>query len=155
MPRVQLTRGPMVAPLIGVTIRRCTEHDLEHLAWDGEYGDERPVIDAAFACTSEGSMVMLVAEDEQQLVGQVWIDLVGSPTAGYLWALRVRPAWQRRGIGARLIAAAEEVIASAGRAAVELEVDRDNIGARRFYDHLGYAYAGIAASGRLRYRRPL
>jgi ribosomal protein S18 acetylase RimI-like enzyme len=57
-----------------------------------------------------------------------------------LWALRVKPGWRGRGIGTRLIAAAEQVARRAGRSWAELEVEPHNTRARALYEGLGYRW---------------
>ncbi len=51
----------------------------------------------------------------------------------------VHPDWRGRGVGHRLLAAAEEEARRAGCAFLELSVDEDNPGARRLYAGEGFA----------------
>lgn len=62
--------------------------------------------------------------------------------AGYLHRLATDPGFAGQGIGARLIAAAEELIRDRGRKWLRLDCDRDNPGLRRYYESLGFGYAG-------------
>lgn len=57
---------------------------------------------------------------------------------GTVHNLYVRPAFRDRGVGGRLLAAAEAALAAAGADVVSLEVMADNAGARRFYARAGY-----------------
>lgn len=121
-------------------IRCCRESDLAALEWDGEFAHDRHIIHSTFARTREGTTLMLVAEDRSAHLGQAWIDLRGVPGIGRIWALRVKPSCRGRGIGARLLRASEEVIASRGLRVAELEVQPQNVPARRLYEKLGYTH---------------
>lgn len=56
----------------------------------------------------------------------------------HLLLLAVRPAWQRHGIGRRLIEWLEKSARIAGIATIHLEVRASNKGAQVFYRKLGY-----------------
>lgn len=133
---------PFTVPL-SVVIRRCREDDLPALEWFGLFAEHRAIIRSAYESQERGEAVMLLAEAGGFPIGQVWINLIARSTvgAGALWAVRVFPAVQNLGIGARLIAAAEQVLREKGFSAVELGVERDNPRARRFYERLGYRAA--------------
>ena len=121
-----------------MVIRRCRRDDLDALEWDGEFTHDRHIIDWTFARAQERRMVMLVAVDADTIVGQVWIDLGRWPDVAYLWALRVKPRWQGRGVGSRLLRAAEPIARARGATAVDLDVEVTNHAARRLYERLGY-----------------
>src|SRR5690606_2694663 len=106
----------------------------------------RAIIRDAFARAQRDAMAMLVAEIEGVLVGQVWIDFVRLPDAAYLWAVRVRRAWRRRGIASRLLDAAERISANRGFAAVELEVEVANKLAQGIYERRGFIAIGQSPS---------
>ncbi len=125
-----------------VEIRHCRLHDLEPLEWEGALSHDRVIIRDAFARAQRGEMAMLVAESEETIVGQVWIDFVRLPDAAYVWAVRVRRAWRQRGIASRLLEAAERVSADRGFSAVELEVEVANTLAQGLYKRRGYAAIG-------------
>lgn len=56
----------------------------------------------------------------------------------HLCLLAVLPAWQRRGIGARLVRWLEAAALEAGIGVIRLEARRRNAAARAFYRRLGY-----------------
>ena len=56
----------------------------------------------------------------------------------HLNLLAVRPAWQRRGIGRRMLGWMEESARVAGISAIHLEVRASNAAGRRFYRALGF-----------------
>lgn len=129
-----------------VVLRTCVASDLDALEWDGEFRDDRPIIDSAYARMQDGSMLMLVAELDGALVGQIWVDFARHTATA--WALRVKAPWRRQRIGTRLIDAAERVSAELGFHRMEIEVEADNADARRLYERMGYAYVRHdAASG--------
>jgi len=51
----------------------------------------------------------------------------------------IHPDWRGKGIGHRLLTAAEDAAREAGCAFLELSVDEDNAGARRLYGSIGFA----------------
>ena len=122
-----------------IVIRRCRRGDLRAHAW-GPYRDALPMIARVFELAERGTMVMLVATTGNRHVGQSWLDLARYRTGAVLWALRVKPAWRGRGIGTRLIAAAEQTARRAGRAWLEIEVELGNTRARELYERLGYSW---------------
>jgi ribosomal protein S18 acetylase RimI-like enzyme len=57
---------------------------------------------------------------------------------GHLVTLDVAPVRQRRGVGGRLLAAAEEWLWESGVSAIALETPVDEAGARAFYERHGF-----------------
>ena len=57
----------------------------------------------------------------------------------FIWALHVHPALQRRGVGAALLALAEDGMRAAGFGEARLETDTFNTQSRAFYAKHGYA----------------
>lgn len=84
-------------------------------------------------CTQKPEFILLAAENDQLLGwgAREFSDQVISD----LW---VAPEAQRKGVGAVLLAALEEVIAIAGFSYAELETYAGNAGAVRFYSRQGY-----------------
>ncbi len=62
------------------------------------------------------------------------------PGEFYIEHVAVLPAWQRRGIGMKLLAAAEERAKAAGLTKCSLDVELSNVDARRLYERLGYRH---------------
>ncbi|MGE5586754.1 MAG: GNAT family N-acetyltransferase [Clostridia bacterium] len=64
------------------------------------------------------------------------------PGEFYIEHVAVLPAWRRRGIGTKLLNAAEERAKAAGLARCSLDVELGNADARRLYERLGYKHVG-------------
>ena len=129
---------------LAVTIRVCAEADLPALEWDGMFEDHREIILEAFVRQQQRSNIMLVAESDSHIVGQVWIDLtkLASRGTGFLWAWRVHPEARSRGIGTELIGAAEAWLASNAFESGALGVEKENLRGLRLCRRLGYEVAG-------------
>ena len=94
-----------------------------------------------------------------------WIAWSGPAAAGFamadaaeasLFALFLRPGFEGRGIGRRLLAEAERWLAARGCAEARLLTGgAPGLRAPGFYRHLGWVEDGIAADGQLRFRKPL
>jgi ribosomal protein S18 acetylase RimI-like enzyme len=136
-------------------IRAYRQEDLATLDWGGEFPHDRSLIGMAHDLSRAGKMAMLVADTGEELVGQVWVDFTRSPEAATLWALRVRPAWRRRGLATGLLAAAEALARDRRFPYTELEVDPANHAALQLYDRRGYVEAGRDLTGRLVLRKAL
>jgi GNAT superfamily N-acetyltransferase len=82
----------------------------------------------------------LVLEEEAALVGCVYVEARGA--IGYFGMLSIDPRRQGEGLGARLVAAAEQWCARKGCAVVEIEVVDLRTELPPFYRKLGYADLG-------------
>ncbi|MBN1677367.1 MAG: GNAT family N-acetyltransferase [Candidatus Thermoplasmatota archaeon] len=80
---------------------------------------------------------VIVSMDGDQIVGYVCPVIDGDEA--WIGGLGVLPSHRRRGIGTRLMLAAEEKCRSKGVREVTLEVIEGNDLAKRFYEKLGYA----------------
>jgi ribosomal protein S18 acetylase RimI-like enzyme len=128
-----------------IIIRPIREAELLALEWEGTYTHYRRVFRQTYEDVVRGQRVMLVAVAGGRLVGQLFIQLSSTETRyadgysrAYLYALRVRPEWQGQGLGTRLIAAAEEALRARGFTVAVIAAGKDNPGAQRLYQRLGY-----------------
>jgi ribosomal protein S18 acetylase RimI-like enzyme len=126
-----------------VTIRTGREADLPRLEWYGLYTPHREIIRSAWERQQRGENLMLVAAAGNCPIGQAWIDLAKkrAERTGVIWALRVFPLFKRRGIGRRLMRAAEEALRRRDFRHAEVGVEKSS-SAGRFYERLGYHRAG-------------
>ncbi len=82
----------------------------------------------------------LLTEEAGVLTGCVYVEL--RDERGYFGLLAVDPALQRSGIGARLVAAAEEYCRAAGCHFMDLTIVNLRIDLPPFYRRLGYVESG-------------
>ncbi|ROR74156.1 GNAT family N-acetyltransferase [Bogoriella caseilytica] len=129
-----------------MNIRQATPADVELAA-----RREPPGADIAtrhFARQQRGEAVYLVARDREEILGGELLiidgNAAGIPEARLplLRHLHVEPAYRNRGVGAALMAAAEEVARERGFTRVSLIVGVDNPRARQLYLRLGYVPTG-------------
>ncbi len=128
-----------------VIVRPVLWRDLPALEWEGEYQHYRRVFRANYDDMLRGQRMMWVAEAEDRLVGQVFVQMLSADPnyadgarRAYLYAFRVRPDWQGRGLGTRLMATAEEDLFKRGFRVAVIAAGRDNLRARSLYERLGY-----------------
>ena len=129
-----------------IVIRSAAESDLLAIEWDGEYQEFRNVYADVFRRTKRGLAVMWLADlAEKGLIGQVFVQFetndrstANGKTRAYVHSFRVRDSWQRRGLGKQLMDWAEADLLARGFREVTLNVARDNEGALRLYQRLGY-----------------
>jgi ribosomal-protein-alanine N-acetyltransferase len=79
---------------------------------------------------------VLIATAQTEIAGFAIMEF--GETQAHLALLGVRPAYRRCGIGTRLIEWLAETAIGAGIVSVDLELRASNLGARRFYEQLGF-----------------
>lgn len=134
-----------MAEALEVRIRPARDSDLPDLEWDGEYRRYRKLYQLAMQEAHEGRRILFVAEVSGQIVGQIFVKFsfnrpeydIGVPT-GYLQSFRIKTTFRNRGIGTRLINQAEDSLRERGFRRAVIAVAKENHGARRLYERLGY-----------------
>jgi ribosomal protein S18 acetylase RimI-like enzyme len=128
-------------------IRPAVLADLPAMEWEGEYRQYRRVYRHVMEEMQLGKRLILVAECDNFVVGQIFIqynahriDIHQGFLSAYLHAFRVRPAYRNRGIGTRLILEAESVLRERGYERVVIAAAEENHSARRLYERLGYSF---------------
>ncbi len=130
---------------ITVSIRRGRREDAATLAAlhrEADWCYDDAAIVAEYYDDAFEPETVLAAEVDGALVGKLELFLSWKSTSGRFGVIRrfvVHPDWRGRGVGHRLLAAAEEEARRAGCAFLELSVDEDNPGARRLYAGEGFA----------------
>ena len=133
-----------------VIIRHAIENDLPALEWDGEYSHFRNLYRDIFESSIKGETIMWLADLNKvgiigQLFTQLWSskpELADGRTRAYFFAFRVRNLYQNQGIGSKLLEIAEKDIIERGYSWCVLNVNKDNLTARRFYEKFGYQVVG-------------
>lgn len=138
-------RPQLGAGIEDVCVRQAREDDLPALEWEGQFQRYRRLYQDAYRRSKHGLVVMWVAELDQRLIGQVFIQLKcdrpelcdGSERA-YLYAFRVRPEYRSKGLGRYMVQVVEKDLLSRGFSWLTLNVARDNPDAMRLYRRLGF-----------------
>lgn len=99
-----------------------------------------------FECCAQNDGRVLVAVRDDTVIGFMTVQLAVRPTDpddpvpvyALVSELMVQARWRHRGLGARMIAAAEALAREAGRPEIRVGVVARNLGARRFYAREGY-----------------
>jgi GNAT superfamily N-acetyltransferase len=127
-----------------VEFRLCVEDDLPAIEWMGLHTTQREIIRSVFDAQQRGEALMLLAVANGFPVGQVWLDFAreGGTRRPLLWAMRVFPSLQGRGLGSALMRRAERLAEARGATEIELGVEWDDEPAQHFYDRIGYVPAG-------------
>jgi len=128
-----------------VNFRPAEQDDLAKLEWFGQYTHFRRVFQRAYEDQLAGRRLMLLADLNGWPVGQVFIQLDSlddTPSEqgkrGYLYSLRVLDPLQGQGLGTALIYEAETILTSRNYGSVSIAAAKNNPGARRLYERLGY-----------------
>lgn len=109
-------------------------------------------VDSVEALIESGDYVVTIAEDHGRPVGFTMAQI----SEGYVFAAFVRPEYEGRGIGKRLMNAAEDGLRNAGVIDVWLTTGADlALRANGFYRHLGWREAGLLEDGQIIYRKNL
>jgi GNAT superfamily N-acetyltransferase len=125
-------------------IRPAQPGDLDSLV---EFLGQQPYFAERLAWQHAGRGILLTAWKDGQPQGDVYLrlDLAEEPEirehlpgVPFLTHLEVRPGYRNRGIGTKLIKAAEAHLHRLGHTQVALAVEINNVDAARLYKRLGY-----------------
>lgn len=128
-----------------ITIRRGRAADAPELAAlhrDADWCYDDAAIVAEYFDDSFEPETVIAADVGGTLVGKIELYLGWKSAGGRFGIIRrfvIHPDWRGRGMGHRLLAAAEAEARNAGCAFLELSVDEGNDGARRLYAADGFA----------------
>lgn len=130
-----------------IKVRHLTWDDLPALEWEGEYTRFRRVYRQVYERMSRGIGLMWGADLQGLgLIGQAFVQFKNRSTSkqtkavkqAYIHSFRVRPAYRRAGVGAKIMDMIEGDLVKRGFESVSLNVNRQNFVARRLYSRRGY-----------------
>jgi ribosomal protein S18 acetylase RimI-like enzyme len=123
---------------LSVTVRPAQHRDLPTLlamdasifgpVWHKPIGNFEDALARAFNFT--------VAEQDGRLIGYQWSDK--RQEHGHITRLAVRPEWENRGVGTRLLTESMTAMVKAGAAWITLNTQESNLRSRRLYEHYGF-----------------
>lgn len=131
------------------TFRIAQSSDSDHLTGliNAAFEVERPFIgadridhDGTLKYFNTGHFLLL--EEENALVGCVYLEK--RENRMYLGLLSIDPAQQGKGLGRKLVGAAEEFAVNAGCIAMDLRTISARTDIQPFYAHLGYVVTGTS-----------
>lgn len=142
----EIAKKPEHAWLERVKIRQLNEDDLQSLEWDGQFTHYRRLYREIWRSASHGKAVMWGVELEGEgILGQLFVQLDSSRPEladgiqrAYIYGVRVKPDYQRHGLGTLLMKYAEKDLKQRGFLSVTLNVSKENSLARKLYERLGY-----------------
>ena len=98
-----------------------------------------PVADFRFAKAGSCSDVLVAVDDSGEVAGSVMVGHDGH--RGWLYYVAARPASRSKGVGRRMVQAAEDWLRQRGVVKVQLLVRDTNTKVVSFYEHLGFEVA--------------
>jgi len=129
-----------------IHVRPAIEKDLLALEWDGMYTHFRSLYRYIYEGAIRGDSILWVVDMKKVgLIGQLFVqfqssrdELANGIDRAYIYAFRIHPSFQGRGIGSYLLQFVEQDLRLRGFERVSLNVSRENHEARRLYERFGY-----------------
>ncbi|MBN1230747.1 MAG: GNAT family N-acetyltransferase [Anaerolineales bacterium] len=135
-----------------VILRTLEKKDLSGLEWEGEYIHFRNLYRDMWERIKKGREIGWVAVDLKDgiFLGQVFIqygntyrpDLADGINQAYLHGFRIREQYRNAGLGSFMLSWVEKKLVSMGFKTLCLAVAKDNLGAIRLYERLGFIIVG-------------
>lgn len=127
---------------MSIILRVATLDDLPKLEWYGQYKHFRNLFRRTYREQEAGRRIMLVADSNNFPIGHVFIQFKDPDDEdtgrAYLYSFRVMEMFRGHGIGTRLLQEAENMTLDRGLGWAAIAVAKDNHGARRLYERIGY-----------------
>ncbi len=135
-----------------IIIRQLVQEDLPALEWGGEFAHFRRLYADIYQSACKGNAVMWIAElnrsapeIDARLIGQLFVqlsserrELADGIRRAYIYGFRIQRPYRGFGLGTRMMQIAERDVTQRGFQFITLNVNRENISARRLYERLGY-----------------
>ena len=142
-----------------ILFRQAIYQDLVDLEWEGEYRHYRRLYRDVFDGSLKGEAILWLAIDmDKGLIGQLFVqlkstrlELADGGSVAYIYGFRVKDKYRSMGLGSRFLIFAESDLIRREFQYANLNVNRNNMAARRFYERMGYVVVG-QESGRWSYR---
>lgn len=134
-------------------VRVATEEDLREAwmilghAYDPPIWARMEDYDGYLAKVAALATTLLLKMDGQVAGGISFYDNDAGTGRAFITQVMVSPVFQGRGIGTRLIAECEAECLAKGMKVLGLEVRRDNDGAKRLYERIGFHVCGGTETG--------
>lgn len=132
------------------TYNNATDREGVKALWRTVFGYETAHNEPGLAIDKKlavGDGMLLVAAQGEAIVGSVMAGYDGH--RGWLYAVAVHPSQQRRGLGSRLVAAAEAALVQVGCMKINLQLLDTNHATAAFYESLGYRVEPRISMGKL------
>ncbi len=128
-----------------VKIRPAVYEDLPKLEHEGHFTKFRNLFRRAYREQQNGRRLMLIADSNDYPVGRLFIlytssdhNIADGRQRAYLYSFFVMAPFRGYGIGTAMVEHAESILISQDFRYVTIAVAKENIGALRLYERLGY-----------------
>lgn len=136
-----------------IRLRIATDADLPALEWNGEYSHFRQLYRDIYLSARKGEALLWVAElIGDGIIGQLFVQLTSTRNEladgvhrAYIYGFRIKTEFRRLGIGSYMLQFIEADLGQRGFQRICLNVDRENIDARRLYERFGYIIVAAEA----------
>lgn len=138
-----LERPTALSIQIPVKLRLAVADDVPKMEWYGQYRHFRSLFRRTFREQQAGRRLMLVADVKNFPIGHLFVqfhddDRDNEANRAYLYSFRVMEMFRGQGIGTLLLHEAEARILERGIRIATIAAAKDNPGARRLYERVGY-----------------
>jgi len=128
-----------------ISLRIARKQDVPMLEWYGQYRHYRNLFRRAYREQLQGRRLMLLADYNEFPIGHIFLQFKSSnkriadgSSRAYLYSFRVMEMFRGQGIGTWLMSEAESILMDRGFEWATIAVAKDNVGALRLYQRLGY-----------------
>ena len=127
-------------------IRHLLHSDLPSLEWEGEYTHFRRLYREIYRSACDDRAVIWVADlGGSEVIGQLLVqlesarvELADGDNCAYFYGFRVKDNYRGQGVGSRLLKNAEVDLYGRKFRWITLNVSRDNLETRRYYEKRGF-----------------
>lgn len=143
---------------LDVNIRVAQAEDIDRLEWYGQFTHYRNLFRRSFREQLQGRRLLLVAESGGFPIGRLFIQFRSDNTMiadgymrAYFYSFQIMEMFRGGGLGTRLMQEGERILHERGFRQATVAVAKENTGALRLYQRLGYSIFAEDA-GRWHYR---